>query len=105
MRLNESLFESVGVEEPAFDVIEGKLLDIPGTTKVEFDYRPNDGVYKVPQDHFIVLVFTNNDFGDGLEWFKNRRTWKLSVIETLKKLGWKLEDPLEDDVQFLHVDE
>lgn len=103
MRLNESLFESVGVEEPAFDVIEGKLLDIPGTTKVEFDYRPNDGVYKVPQDHFIVLVFTDNDFGDGLEWFKNRRTWKLSVIETLKKLGWKLEDPLEDDDSYIYL--
>lgn len=102
MILEEKLFEGY-VEEPDFETIEKEILAIPGTTKIEWDYRPNDGVYKIPQNHFIVLVMTDNDFGDGLEYFKNRRTWKVAVLNKFKKLGWKLEDPMEDNDTYLYL--
>ena len=102
MILEEKLFEGY-IEEPDFETIEKEILAIPGTTKIEWDYRPNDGVYKIPQNHFIVLVMTDNDFGDGLEYFKNRRTWKVAVLNKFKDLGWKLEDPMEDNDSYLYL--
>ena len=106
MKLDENLFETVDKisREPDFVKIESELLSIPHTTEVEFDYRPNDGVYKKPENHFIVLVSTDGEFeGDGYEWFKNRKTWKTSVVNKLKELGWKLEDPIEDNDSYLYL--
>ena len=88
--------------DPDFNTIEKELLAIKGTTKVEFDYRPYDGVYSKPQDHFIVLVMTDNEFGDGLDYFKNRRDWKKAVFKKLKDMGWKFEDPVEDNDTYLY---
>ena len=105
------MYENTG--DPDLDTIEQALRGIKGTAKVEFDYRPHDGVYKKPQDHFIVLVFeddlaledetTLNIFSDATAYFKNRKQWKLGVINKLKELGWKLEDPIEDNSSYLYL--
>lgn len=101
-KINESYGSEVHPEQAK---IEKALLDIKGTTKVEFDYRPNDGVYKVPENHLIVLPFCRDDklFGDGFDYFKNRKEWKNKVISTLRKLGWVQEDPMEDNDTYLYL--
>lgn len=101
-KINESYGSEVHPEQ---DKIEKALLAIKGTTKVEFDYRPNDGVYKVPENHLIILPFCRDDklFGDGFDYFKNRKEWKNKVISTLRKLGWVQEDPMEDNDTYLYL--
>lgn len=101
-KINESYGSEVHPEQ---DKIEKALLSIKGTTKVEFDYRPNDGVYKVPENHLIILPFCRDDklFGDGFDYFKNRKEWKNKVIFTLRKLGWVQEDPMEDNDTYLYL--
>lgn len=112
-KVEESIVMNENAGDPDFDTIKQALMGIKGTAKVEFDYRPNDGVYKKPQDHFIVLVFeddieledetTLNMFNDAMAYFKNRKQWKLGIITKLKELGWKLEDPLEDNGSYLYL--
>ena len=112
-KVEESIVMNENTSDPDFDTIEQALMGIKGTAKVEFDYRPNDGIYKKPQDHFIVLVFENdleledettlNIFNDATAYFKNRKQWKLGVINKLKELGWKLEDPIEDNSSYLYL--
>ena len=94
-----------GHKHPEQDKIEKALMAINGTTKVEFDYRPNDGVYKVPENHLIILPFCRDDkvFGDGSEYFKNRKKWKDSVLAKLRQLGWTQEDPVEDNDTYLYL--
>lgn len=94
-----------GHKHPEQDKIEKALMAINGTTKVEFDYRPNDGVYKVPENHLIILPFCRDDkvFGDGSEYFKNRKKWKDSVLAKLRQLGWTQEDPMEDNDTYLYL--
>lgn len=104
--------EAYGSEKhPEQDAIEAALKNIQGTTRVEFDYRPNDGIYAKPEDHLIVLVFTDNMFAprdeeddpDDENWYKNRAKWKRLVIRRLDKMGWKLEDPAEDNDGYLYL--
>lgn len=104
--------EAYGSEKhPEQDAIETALKNIRGTEKVEFDYRPNDGVYADPEDHLIVLVFTDNMFApseaeddpDDENWYKNRAKWKRLVIRRLDKMGWELEDPAEDNDTYLYL--
>lgn len=94
-----------GHKHPEQDKIEKALMAINGTTKVEFDYRPDDGVYKVPENHLIILPFCRDDkvFGDGSEYFKNRKKWKDSVLAKLRQLGWTQEDPMEDNDTYLYL--
>lgn len=104
--------EAYGSEKhPEQDAIEAALKNIRGTERVEFDYRPNDGVYKKPEDHLIALVFTDNMFApsegeddpDDENWFKNRAKWKKLVLRRLDKMGWELEDPMEDNDTYLYL--
>lgn len=104
--------EAYGSEKhPEQDAIEAALKNIRGTERVEFDYRPNDGVYKKPEDHLIALVFTDNMFApsegeddpDDENWFKNREKWKKLVLRRLDKMGWELEDPMEDNDTYLYL--
>ena len=104
--------EAYGSEKhPEQDAIEAALKNIRGTERVEFDYRPNDGVYKQPEDHLIALVFTDNMFApsegeddpDDENWFKNRAKWKKLVLRRLDKMGWELEDPMEDNDTYLYL--
>lgn len=108
MRLDESLFEGVRID-PNFDEIEKALKSVKGTGKVEFDYRPDDGVYKKPEDHFIVLIDEDTEAleegnkEDFKLYYKNRREWKLGVVNKLNELGWMLEDPMEDNSSYLYL--
>ena len=104
--------EAYGSEKhPEQDAIEAALKNIRGTERVEFDYRPNDGVYKKPEDHLIALVFTDNMFApsegeddpNDENWFKNRAKWKKLVLRRLDKMGWELEDPMEDNDTYLYL--
>lgn len=104
--------EAYGSEKhPEQDAIEAALKNISGTEKVVFDYRPNDGIYAKPEDHLIVLVFTDNMFAprdeeddpDDENWYKNRAKWKRLVIRRLDKMGWELEDPAEDNDTYLYL--
>lgn len=104
--------EAYGSEKhPEQDAIEAALKNIRGTERVEFDYRPNDGVYKKPEDHLIALVFTDNMFApsegeddpDDENWFKNREKWKKLVLRRLDKMGWELEDHMEDNDTYLYL--
>ena len=104
--------EAYGSEKhPEQDAIEAALKNIRGTERVEFDYRPNDGVYKKPEDHLIALVFTDNMFApsegeddqNDENWFKNREKWKKLVLRRLDKMGWELEDPMEDNDTYLYL--
>lgn len=98
--------ESYGSEKhPEQDMITDALMNIKGTTKVEFDYRPNDGVYRNPENHLILLVFCKDAdiFGDGFDYFRNRKEWKNKVISTLRSLGWVQEDPMEDNDTYLYL--
>ena len=98
-------------KHPEQDAIEAALKNIRGTERVEFDYRPNDGVYKKPEDHLIALVFTDNMFApsegeddpNDENWFKNREKWKKLVLRRFDKMGWELEDPMEDNDTYLYL--
>ena len=99
----ESLKESKE-KHPEQEKIESALMRISGTEKVEFDYRGNDGVYRTPKNHLIMLVFEDSDkLGKSFEYFTNRREWKRKVLSTLNRLGWKQEDPVEDNDSYLYL--
>lgn len=98
------LEESNEVKHPDQDKLESDLMSVKNTEKVEFDYRPYDGVYKDPENHLIILVFNDGEFeGNGKDWFYNRRMWKKGVLAKLKENGWELEDPIEDDDTYLYL--
>ena len=96
------------VKHPEQDKIEQDLLSIPYTKKIEFDYRPGDGIYKVPENHLILLAFIdyeklNDDTKDSYNlYFSKRREWKNNITRKLFDLGWELEDPIEDDDTYLY---
>ena len=88
----ESLNES-NEHHPEEKKIEAALKAVPGTTKVEFDWRPEDGIYKNPENHLIMLVFTD----------ERPNGWKQGVMKALSGLGWKKEDPIEDNDSYLYL--
>lgn len=88
----ESLQES-NASHPDSKKITDALMKVDGTTKVEFDWRPYDGLYKNPENHIIILVFTD----------KRPSGWKQGVMKALSDLGWKKEDPIEDNDSYLYL--
>lgn len=95
-------------KHPEQDKIEQELLSIPYTKKIEFDYRPDDGIYKVPENHLILLVFIDDEKvsrdakDDYKAYFSKRREWKYNITHKLSDLGWELEDPIEDNDTYLY---
>ncbi len=95
-------------KHPEQDKIEQELLSIPYTKKIEFDYRPDDDIYKVPENHLILLTFIDDEKinkdakDDHKSYFSKRREWKYNINQKLFDLGWELEDPVEDDDTYLY---
>ena len=98
--VDANLTERVGPTHPEEDIISEKLMSIPGTTKVEFDWSNGD-VYRVPNNHLIILVFCRDGFDDP--YFDNRYKWKRAVMNALRGMGWTLEDPIEDNDTYLYL--
>lgn len=97
---NAPLTERVGPAHPEESKIADRLMSIPGTTKVEFDWA-NAEIYNVPENHLIMLVFCRDGFDEP--YFENRRKWRASVLGKLRTMGWTLEDPVEDNDSYLYL--
>jgi hypothetical protein len=97
--VDDSLTERYAVH-PEEDKISKRLMSIPGTTKVEFDWD-NAEVYRIPENHLIMLVFCGDGFDEP--YFENRRRWRASVLGKLRSMGWTLEDPVEDNDSYLYL--
>ena len=98
--VDAELTERVGPTHPEESKISDRLMSISGTTKVEFDWSNSD-IYKVPENHLIVLAFCRDGFDEP--YFENRRKWKTNVLAKLRSMGWTLEDPMEDNDSYLYM--